>query len=54
VYAYEDIQRRTVDIYQLNYEFLSGSPENIMMAGGMYITEDNWVCPDYPDSSIWF
>lgn len=48
-YAYDDLDGLTLDIYRMNYEFLSEAPANIILAGGMYITEDNWVCPAYPD-----
>lgn len=49
-YTYEDLDGMEIIIYQMNYEFLSETPENIIMAGGMYITEDNWVMPGYPNS----
>ena len=38
-------------LYQLNDEFLSQSPENVVMAEGITITEDNWVMPSYPNSN---
>ena len=41
-----------IDIYQMNYEIFTESPEKIMLTGGMYITEDGWVMPNYPNS--WF
>lgn len=49
VYSYDEADGKKLDIYRMNYEFLSEAPENIMMAGRMYITEDNWVCPIYPN-----
>ena len=51
-YTYENLDDMQLVIYQMNYEFLSESPENIVLAGGMYITEDNWVMPNYPNSSF--
>lgn len=39
-----------IEIYQMNFELLTESPKNIVFAGGMYITGDNWVMPDYPNS----
>ena len=48
--AYKATNGVKIDIYQMNYELFTKSPENIMLAGGMYITEDNWVMPDYPNS----
>ena len=50
-YTYDDLNGMQLTIYQMNYEFLSESPESIVLAGGMYITEDNWVMPGYPDST---
>lgn len=48
-YTYGEINGMTLDVYRMNYEYLAEAPENIVFAGGMYITEDNWVCPTYPD-----
>ncbi len=39
-----------IEIYQMNFELLTESPKNIVFAGGMYITGENWVMPDYPNS----
>ena len=50
-YTYEDLDGMKLVLYQLNYEFLSQSPENVVLAGGMTITEDNWVMPSYPNSN---
>lgn len=50
-YTYEDLDGMQLVIYQMNYEFLSEAPENIMLVGGMYITEDNWVMTSYPNST---
>jgi hypothetical protein len=38
-------------IYQMNYELRTESPDSVVLAGGMYITEDNWVMPGYPNST---
>jgi hypothetical protein len=48
-YTYEDFEGLHLEIYRMNYELRSDAPENIMLVGGMYITENNWVCPTYPD-----
>ena len=48
--AYKASNGVKIDIYQMNYELFAELPKNIMFAGGMYITEDNWVMPDYPNS----
>lgn len=50
-YTYDDLNGTQITIYQMNYEFFSESPANIVLAGGMYITEDNWVMPGYPNST---
>ena len=50
-YTYEDLDGMKLVLYQLNYEFHSQSPENVVMAGGMTIQEDNWVMPSYPNSN---
>jgi hypothetical protein len=49
-YTYDDLYGMRLAVFQMNYEFLSESPDNIVLAGGMYITEDNWVMPGYPNS----
>ena len=33
-----------------NVKFLSDNPDNMLLAGGMYITDDGWYCPDYDNS----
>lgn len=50
-YTYDDLNGMQLTIYQMNYEFLTESPESIMLTGGMSITEDNWVMPGYPNST---
>lgn len=49
-YTYDDLEGKVYEIYRFDYEFLSGSPEDVVLAGGMSVTEDGWVTPDYPDS----
>lgn len=48
-YTYDDFDGMTLHVYRMNYEYYSESPENVTLAGGMYITDDGWVMPDYPD-----
>ena len=52
-YAYtcDDLGGMRLAIYQMNYEFLTESPDSVVLAGGMYITEDNWIMPGYPNST---
>lgn len=49
-YIYEDFDGMKLDIYAYNVKFLSDNPENMLLAGGMYITDDGWYCPDYDNS----
>lgn len=49
-YTYDNLEGKVYEVYRFDYEFLSGSPENVVTAGGMAVTEDGWVTPDYPDS----
>ena len=49
-YTYDDFEGMTLLIYQLNYELLSEQPDKVMLVGGMNITEDGWVTPDYSNS----
>ncbi len=52
-YTYEELEGKTYEIYQLNFQFQSVSPKKVILTGGMSITEDeglSWVVPDYPDS----
>lgn len=44
----------TVEGWQFNYELHTTTPENIVLAGGKYITEDNWVSPGYPGCDTLF
>lgn len=46
---YEHFEGFTVEIYRYNYELHAAAPENVMLAGGMYVDEDGWVSPGYPD-----
>lgn len=50
-YTYENLDGMRLVIYQMNYEFLSESPKNVVLAGGMYITTEGWVMPGYPNST---
>ena len=38
----------TVEAWSFNYELHTTTPDTVSMAGGRYITEDNWVSPGYP------
>lgn len=49
-YTYDDFDGKVLDIYQMNYQLKSDTPNDVVIAGGREIFEDGWVRPDYPDS----
>ncbi len=49
-YSYKDFEGMALELWLVNYEFLSESPENVIMAGPMSITEDGWIVPTYPNA----
>lgn len=49
VYTYEDIEGMTLQVYQLNYEYLVENPEEVVLVGGMTIDEEGWLVPEYPN-----
>lgn len=44
----------TVEGWWFNYEMHTTTPKSIVLAGGKYITEDNWVSPGYPGCDALF
>lgn len=50
-YTYEDFEGMVLQIYQLNYQFLSDNPEEVQLAGGMSVDEEGWVIVEYPYSN---
>ncbi len=38
-----------IEGWTFNYELHVVDPENVVLAGGKYFTEDNWVSPGYPN-----
>lgn len=49
-YTYEDFDGMTLQVYRMNIEFLAEAKDSDILAGGMSMTEDGWVVPDYPNS----
>ena len=39
----------TVECWYFNYELHTTTPEKVVLAGGKYLTEDDWVSPGYPN-----
>lgn len=52
----ENRQGVQVGVWRINYEYHTTMPEKEKprLAGGMYLTEDGWKCPTYPDSTYLF
>ncbi len=49
-YTYEDFDGMVLQVYQMNCEFWHEKSDDIVLAGGMEITEDGWVTDEYPNS----
>lgn len=49
-YTYEDFEGMVLQVYRMNIEFLSDTPDDVFLVGGMTMTEDGWVTPDYANS----
>lgn len=39
----------TIECWYFNYELHTTTPEEVVLAGGKYMTEDDWVSPGYPN-----
>ncbi|MDE7323314.1 MAG: hypothetical protein K2N73_11465 [Lachnospiraceae bacterium] len=51
VYTYDDFNGMILQVYCLNYQFLSENPEELLLAGGMSVVEDGWVNTEYENSN---
>lgn len=51
VYTYDDFNGAVLQVYCLNYEFLSNNSEKLLLAGGMSVDGDGWTVTEYPDSN---
>lgn len=49
-YTYEDFDGMTLQVYRMNIEFRAKAKDSVILVGGMSMTEDGWVVPDYPNS----
>lgn len=49
-YTYEDLWKKPLELYRFHYKYKSLTPENILMAGPMYLDDMNWVEVTYPNS----
>ena len=43
-----------MECWSVNYELHTTTPEKVVLAGGKYLTEDNWVSPGYPGCDMLF
>lgn len=49
-----DIAGVNIIAWGFNHELHTTTPENVVLAGGMYITEDDWVCTGYSNTDYVF
>lgn len=49
-YTYEDFYGMALDVWLMNYTFLAGKPDQVILSGGRSMDEEGWVVPDYPNS----
>lgn len=52
VYTYEEFEGMTLQVYQMNYEFLADKPEEVLLVGGMEMDEEGWFVPEYANSTF--
>ena len=45
----QDVDGITLECWTFNYELHTTTPEEVILAGGKYMTEDHWVSPGYPN-----
>lgn len=46
---YEQINNTVITLYRYNYELHTTTPDRVVVAGGMYLDEEGWKSPGYPD-----
>lgn len=46
---FESLDGLRFEIWQMNYELHTTTPERVVLAGGAYLTEEGWHCPTYPN-----
>lgn len=49
-YTYENFEGMVLQVYRMNIQFLSDTPKDVALIGGMSVTGDGWVVPDYANS----
>ncbi len=51
---YEETAGVMVEIWRLNYQLHTTTPDTVALAGSRYMTEDGWVSAGYPDSDYFY
>lgn len=51
-YTYEDLNGKTFEVYQMDYECKAENPQTVTLAGGMTMDENGWVRPEYANSTF--
>lgn len=51
---YEEVAGLQVEIWRLNYELHTPTPEFVSLAGNRYVTENGWVSAGYPDCDYFY
>ena len=46
---FETLGGSSFEIWNINYEFHTTTPERVILAGSSYLTEDAWHCNTYPE-----
>lgn len=52
--VYEEVADLRVEIWRLDYQLHTTTPENVLLAGGRYMTEDGWLSAGYPDCDYFY
>lgn len=52
--VYEEVADLRVEIWRLDYQLHTTTPENVLLAGGRYLTEDGWLSAGYPDCDYFY
>lgn len=46
---FEELGGLRFEIWRMNYELHTTTPERVILVGGAYLTEEGWHCPAYPN-----
>ena len=51
---YEDVGELRVEVWRLDYQLHTTTPESVVLTGGRYMTEDGWLSAGYPDCDYFY